>query len=372
VRVEAYDFRTASQCDLSLFKDELIALNLCTKSSSGYDSDMEEDPPVLTDKACLQLLDMLLLVKEEGVGSRLTLRSMRELRAKMEVVERENAAVTLQSSVRTKRAHRDVATKKEERERFVRETTPINLHRQGVCIGGSNGEEEKAQVLLRVVGTIGEMTGSTPTVHVNAMEVKTGAKHTMTLDGPAWKDGRPAIKAFCKQLSLNLEFVTTPEGERVLRAKGSKAEAAMLQAAEDWRTDPFKAFVGLLKSNTVQKLNYVLEAIPGAVEEKFAENHTPLHFAAANGNMEFVKLLIEHGANVNSTTKENATPAMYAVPGAIASGSDGLGDEAREKTLQYLLSRPDIDLTIAGTRGWCLGKTVQEIREAYGAAENAE
>merc|ERR1711865_411672 len=126
--------------------------------------------------------------------------------------------------------------------------------------------------------------------------------------------------------------------------------------------------VAMLKDNKVDKLIFALSNVPGAVEERFAENHKPLHFAAANGNLEFVKILVEHGADINAVTKENATPAMYAVPGAIASGDDGLGDDAREATLQYLLLHPQIDLTIAGTRGWCQGKTVQEIREAYGAA----
>merc|ERR1712070_334425 len=123
----------------------------------------------------------------------------------------------------------------------------------------------------------------------------------------------------------------------------------MLQAAEEWRADPFKTFVGFLKENNLEKFQFALHAVPGAAEERFAENHKPLHFAAANGNLEFVKVLVEHGADVNATTKENATPAMYAVPGAIASGDDGLGDEAREETLQYLLSRPEVDLMIRGT-----------------------
>jgi len=365
VRVEAYDFRTASMADLSLYKDELIALGLCEKktgSALAYDSDMEEEPPVLDVKAIKLLLDLLLMVSVEGTKEKkLTLRSMKELRAKMEDVSRENAATTLQNQLRARKAKKEVGEKRTAAAKHKRETTLINLHRGGMKV-------EDVQLLLRVVGTIGEMQSDVPVVHVSAIEISSGVKHTMTVDGPTWADGQVAIKDFCKQLARNLEFVTTPEGLRVLRAKGSKDSAAALAAAEEWRADPFKTFVAMLKDNKVDKLIFALSNVPGAVEERFAENHKPLHFAAANGNLEFVKILVEHGADINAVTKENATPAMYAVPGAIASGDDGLGDDAREATLQYLLLHPQIDLTIAGTRGWCQGKTVQEIREAYGAA----
>lgn len=39
----------------------------------------------------------------------------------------------------------------------------------------------------------------------------------------------------------------------------------------------------------------------------------PLHEAAANGDIEFAKLLLEHGAEINAKTKDGKTPLAFAL-----------------------------------------------------------
>ena len=42
------------------------------------------------------------------------------------------------------------------------------------------------------------------------------------------------------------------------------------------------------------------------------QGDTPLHFAAANGHLTAVKLLLQAGANANRTNEEELTPAHFA------------------------------------------------------------
>merc|ERR1719313_397148 len=84
-----------------------------------------------------------------------------------------------------------------------------------------------------------------------------------------------------------------------------------------------------------------------AANTRFVDDHTPLHLAAADGNLQFCQVLVDAGADVNAVTRSiNATPPMYAVPGTIASGADGMGDGARTQTLSFLLGLHGVDGTI--------------------------
>ena len=47
---------------------------------------------------------------------------------------------------------------------------------------------------------------------------------------------------------------------------------------------------------------------PELIDEWNGNNETPLYIAAKNGNMEMVKYLVEHGANVNRATDAGVTP----------------------------------------------------------------
>ena len=42
---------------------------------------------------------------------------------------------------------------------------------------------------------------------------------------------------------------------------------------------------------------------------------TPLHEAALNGDSEFARLLLDHGADVNAKMKDGKTPLTFAVQG---------------------------------------------------------
>ena len=70
---------------------------------------------------------------------------------------------------------------------------------------------------------------------------------------------------------------------------------------------------------------------------------------------------------MNAVTESfNATAPMYAIPGTIASGADGMGDAARMQTLSYLLAVPALDPGIRGTGGWCEGMSAYDVAGAHG------
>ena len=48
------------------------------------------------------------------------------------------------------------------------------------------------------------------------------------------------------------------------------------------------------------------------VNAKGESDLTPLHTAAARGNIEAVTLLLEHGADINATTTDGKKPISYA------------------------------------------------------------
>ena len=58
----------------------------------------------------------------------------------------------------------------------------------------------------------------------------------------------------------------------------------------------------------------ILEANPGLAKQKDVSGATPLHYAALYGHRAIVDLLLEQGADINSTDREcGATPAGWAI-----------------------------------------------------------
>ena len=76
-------------------------------------------------------------------------------------------------------------------------------------------------------------------------------------------------------------------------------------------------FPNLIDAVKQGKFEHVIAIID--VHEKFANQFdksgaNPLHYAALNGHRDIVRLLVERGANVNSTDGEfGATPAGWAI-----------------------------------------------------------
>jgi len=189
------------------------------------------------------------------------------------------------------------------------------------------------------------------------------------------------------------EFLSEMKGEtgqHKIKNSGKAQPAAEFAVLRDWRVDPMMTFAGILRTNDLTSLLYLLQsyerlnlgpqtgtsgnwqtgsdaAVVKPAMIKFPDNHTPLHLAAAEGNAEVCELLLEHGADINAQTLScGATAAMYCVPGVVTSGEDGLGDAARVNTWRTLMAWPGIDTSMAGTAGWCEGKTVMELASFRG------
>merc|ERR1711865_525982 len=189
------------------------------------------------------------------------------------------------------------------------------------------------------------------------------------------------------------EFLSEMKGEtgqHKIKNSGKAQPAAEFAVLRDWRVDPMMTFAGILRTNDLTSLLYLLQsyerlnlgpqtgtsgswqtgsdaAVVKPAMIKFPDNHTPLHLAAAEGNAEVCELLLEHGADINAQTLScGATAAMYCVPGVVTSGDDGLGDAARVNTWRTLMAWPGIDTSISGHAGWCEGKTVMELASFRG------
>ena len=59
---------------------------------------------------------------------------------------------------------------------------------------------------------------------------------------------------------------------------------------------------------------------------------TPLHEAALNGDIEFARLLLEHGADVNAKMKDGKTPLTFAVEGGQTEMASFLRERGAVKT----------------------------------------
>ena len=55
--------------------------------------------------------------------------------------------------------------------------------------------------------------------------------------------------------------------------------------------------------------------VNAALTRKNASGWTALHYAAVNGDIDLVKYLIKHGANINKASAEGSTPLFLAKMG---------------------------------------------------------
>src|SRR3984957_13385326 len=70
-----------------------------------------------------------------------------------------------------------------------------------------------------------------------------------------------------------------------------------------------KDFFRVIRAGDLDRLRH-LSVHPVTVKDRL--DTTPLHYAALYGNLESVRILLEHGADVNARNKSEATPLIYA------------------------------------------------------------
>lgn len=72
--------------------------------------------------------------------------------------------------------------------------------------------------------------------------------------------------------------------------------------------------IAAAQQGDLERANAILEADGSLVNQKDESGATPLHYAAFNGHRDMVRLLVDRGADVNSTDgKFGATPAGWAI-----------------------------------------------------------
>lgn len=74
------------------------------------------------------------------------------------------------------------------------------------------------------------------------------------------------------------------------------------------------SLIGAVKRGDVECATAILESHDNLAKQRDESGATPLHYAALHGHRDVAKLLIEHGADINSPDGEfGATPAGWAV-----------------------------------------------------------
>jgi ankyrin repeat protein len=69
-----------------------------------------------------------------------------------------------------------------------------------------------------------------------------------------------------------------------------------------------------VKQGNLEPVRSILESDPRLANQKDKSGATPLHFATLHGHRPIVELLLERGANINSTDSQfGATPAGWAI-----------------------------------------------------------
>jgi hypothetical protein len=92
--------------------------------------------------------------------------------------------------------------------------------------------------------------------------------------------------------------------------------------------DGITALQHAVLKNEIQVARYLITEVHVPIEQPGLREGTALHWAAHHGFFEIVQLLVNHGANVNAKTVDNATPVALAI---VGSGSTDL--------IRYLFSR---------------------------------
>jgi len=72
--------------------------------------------------------------------------------------------------------------------------------------------------------------------------------------------------------------------------------------------------IAAAKQGNLERVNAILDADGSLVNQKDASGATPVHYAAVHGHSHIVRLLVQRGADVNSTDSQfGATPAGWAI-----------------------------------------------------------
>ena len=72
--------------------------------------------------------------------------------------------------------------------------------------------------------------------------------------------------------------------------------------------------IAAAKQGNLERVNAILGADNSLVNQKDESGATPVHYAALNGRSHIVRLLVQRGADVNSTDSQyGATPAGWAI-----------------------------------------------------------
>ena len=76
----------------------------------------------------------------------------------------------------------------------------------------------------------------------------------------------------------------------------------------------FKKLIDAAKRGDVEEVGTILQSHAGMINQRDELGATPLHHAAFGGHRTVVKLLVEHGADINTADSQfGATPAGWAI-----------------------------------------------------------
>ena len=68
-----------------------------------------------------------------------------------------------------------------------------------------------------------------------------------------------------------------------------------------------------IQNGNADQVKSLLEAQPEVVNTTETNGYTALHLAAQQGNGEIIKLLLEHGADINAIAADGQTPMEVAI-----------------------------------------------------------
>ena len=140
---------------------------------------------------------------------------------------------------------------------------------------------------------------------------------------------------------------------------GLLAIAPRSAIAADEGADAGQRLATALKAGDMKELSAVLDEMPGLAAAKGPHGRTLLHGMAYQGNVEAARVFLEHGANIDATDDEGATPLVLAVMGKQPAMVHYLLDAGADPTIRLtyegnpmavdfadLSAQPDIYYTI--------------------------
>ncbi len=92
------------------------------------------------------------------------------------------------------------------------------------------------------------------------------------------------------------------------------ATAVVIAVFDQFRRHQFvSSLVSAVKQNDVDRVDQILSLEPSLKAKADSWSGTPLMYAAANGSLECVKLLVEkHGCSIDERSRKQRTPLMWA------------------------------------------------------------